>query len=441
MFKKTYNFSFISKLTLLMITLFISVAAFAEITEDQTQQIQSLLNNYRARLQIPAVAMSISLPNSTEPLTFLSGTTTMGGSQKITNNSLFQAGSISKSFTAMAVLELVRQGKVSLDDPITKYLPQYPRWHNVTIRQLLNHTSGIFNYTKTGRFDRIRHDDPQAGMTPEQIVNIASSFPSYFPPGKGWKYSNTNYVLAGMIIEKVTHEPISTIMEYYLHGNPKLHLTNTFYRPNIYSSEEIAQMAHGYSMNGTDVTTSNMAWAYTAGAIVSNSTDLLTWWQGLFKNNLLPNQQLAQMMSLVCEHTNKKTNCIAGRPAPHLEEWQVDKRYGLGIIQSATGSSEMGTVWWHNGSTQGYKAIVMWYPKSDIYVSFMIDRDPGYLLTPSLPLLRNTMQILLKGSYTPIATAKRIKQPHKIKHIKHHQVKRQHHHKHSKCPQPAATAF
>lgn len=412
------------------VLLFISMPVLAALTPSQTQQIQSILNHWRAQLQIPAAALSISLPESNTPITFVSGTTTADGSQGITSHTLFQAGSISKSFTAMMMLQLVAQGKVNLDDPITDYLPQYSQWDDVTIRELLNHTSGIFNYTKAARFDRIRKTDPQAQLSPSQLVNIASAFPSYFPPGKGWRYSNTNYVLAGMIIEKVTKLPMNQLMEYYLHGNDRLYLANTFYWPRIYTAEEIARVAHGYSCNGYDVVTSNMSWAYTAGAIVSTSADLITWWQSLFQDRVLPKPQLAQMMSLVCENTSRKNHCVAGSSAPHLEDWQVDKRYGLGVIQSASGSSSVGTIWWHNGSTQGYKAIVMWYPKSNIYMSLMIDRDPGYLLKPNLPLIRNAMQVLLTGSYTPLAAKSRtVHYRQHVTHRKVHHKKRRHYHK------------
>ena len=321
----------------------------------------------------------------------------------------------------MIILQLVAQGKISLDDTITKYLPQYTRWHNVTVRELLNHTSGIFDYTKTARFQKIRKDNPKAQITPEQMVLMAGMQPNYFPPGRGWKYSNTNYVLAGMIIEKVTHQSASAIINYYLREMQDLKLPNTFYLPGRYAPSAIIRMAHGYDMDGVDVTANNMSWAYTAGALVFTTNDLITWWQSLFQGRILPNKQLAQMMSLVCEHTSKKNDCIAGQPAPHLEAWQIDTRYGLGITQLASGSSEIGTIWWHNGSTQGYKAIVMWLPKHNIYMSLMIDRDPGYLLTPKLPIIRNILHILLTGNYNYIPTTVA------IHHVRHHQPKQRHH--------------
>lgn len=360
----------------------------------QQTQIQQVLNTWRAQSNIPSATLSILLPNQSHPITFVSGKSTTANNEKTKADPLFQAGSITKSFTSTVVLQLESQGKLNINDPITKYLPQYARWHNVTIRQLLNHTSGIFNYTETGAFNNIRKTNPHAQFTPEEIVRLASEHPDYFAPGKGWKYSNTNYVLAGMIIQKVTKQPIATVMNHYLH-QPKLELTNTFYQSGCYSPSLISRMVHGFSNDGHDVTRDNMSWASTAGAIVTTTQDLLAWWHDLFHNNILPAHQMAEMTSLVCEHTTP--TCPAGGNMAHIAENGVGKGYGLGIIQSGYGSSRTGTVWWHNGSTKGYKAIVMWYPKSNIYIALTIDRDPGYLLKPELPAIQHILSILMGG--------------------------------------------
>jgi D-alanyl-D-alanine carboxypeptidase len=363
-------------------------------TEAQKQvQIQKILNQWRAQSGIPSATLSVLLPNQTHPITFTSGTASSAQSEKTKKDTLFQAGSITKSFTSTIILKLEAEGKLNINDPITRYLPQYSRWHTVTIRQLLNHTSGIFNYTETAAFNRIRKNNPQAEFTPEEIVRLASEHRNYFSPGEGWKYSNTNYVLAGMIIQKVMGQPIESVMNHYLHDRTKFNLSNTFYLVRLYTNAFVSKMAHGYSSEGRDVTRDSMSWANTAGAIVSTTEDLLTWWQGLFRNKILPSQQMAQMMSLVCEDTSR--TCRAGKSMSHLSNAQIGKGYGLGIIQSAYGSSKTGTVWWHNGSTKGYKAIVMWYPKSNIYMALTINRDPGYLLKPNLPAIQRILHILM----------------------------------------------
>lgn len=391
------------------------------------QKIQKLLNNWRASSGIPGAALSIYTPNHPEPMTFASGTSQFHGGNSISKNTLFQAGSITKSFTSMIILKLEAQGKLSIDDPITKYLPQYPQWDNVTIRQLLNHTSGIPNYTNTARFNQIRKDTPQQGFTPDQLVKMAGSH-RLFAPGKGWKYSNTNYVLAGMIIEKVSGTPLNQIMHQYLHNNPQMNLMNTYYYTGLYPDSYLSRMAHGYTSAGKDVTTQDISWAHAAGAIVTTSEDLLAWWYDLMTGSILPQPQLQEMMSLVCE--GRTPGCRSGEPISHLRSGDIGYGYGLGIIETSSGSNAIGPVWWHNGTTAGYRAIVMWFPKSDIYVSLTINQGAGYLLKPTIPLVRNLMSVLMYDANPSLAQsintrvknrAKKIKS--KVQHLAHRHKK------------------
>lgn len=364
------------------------------LTDSQKQaQIQKILNRWRAESNISSATLSILLPNKNHSVTFTSGTLAYPKGEKTKKDSLFQAGSITKSFTSTIILKLEAEGKLNINDPITRYLPEYPRWQNVTIRQLLNHTSGIFNYTETAAFHQIRKTNPRAVMTPTMIIGLVSQHKNYFPPGHGWKYSNTNYVLAGMIIQKVMGQSVEHVMNYYLHDRSKFHLSNTFYLVRLYTNAFISKMAHGYSSDGQDVTSDNMSWANTAGAIVSTTEDLLTWWQGLFQHHILPQKEMTKMMSLVCEKTTP--TCQEGQPMAHLKNGEIGKGYGLGIIQSSYGLTKMGPVWWHNGSTKGYKAIVMWYPKYNIYLALTINRDPGYLLKPNLPAIQKILHVLV----------------------------------------------
>jgi D-alanyl-D-alanine carboxypeptidase len=392
------------------------------------QKIQKILNNWRASSGIPGAALSIYTPNHDEPLTFASGTTQAHGVVPITKKTLFQAGSITKSFTSMIILKLEAEGKLNINDPITRYLPQYPQWNTVTIRQLLNHTSGIPNYTNTGQFNKIRKETPKAGFTPAQLVSMAGSR-KLFSPGKGWKYSNTNYVLAGMIIEKVTGSSAHEIMDHYIHSAASVNLLNTYYFTGQYPEAYLSRMAHGYNGNGEDVTYNDMSWASTAGAIVTTSEDLLSWWYDLLQGKILPQTQLQKMLSLVCE--GRTADCVSGQPIPHIKNGEVGYGYGLGIIQMSSGSSSIGPVWWHNGTTAGYRAIVMWFPKSDIYMALTINQGAGYLLKPTIPIIRNVMGVLLadnKPSFTQ-AVSTRVKT---VTHRVTHRV-----HRHSKKPKGA----
>ncbi len=414
-------------LLIILITLLSWTSVYADLnlmSLTNESKIQKILDNWRARSAIPGAVLSIYTPEQTTPLTFASGTSEFRGGKTITKNTLFQAGSITKSFTSMVILKLEAEGKLNIEDPITRYLPQYPKWQNVTIRQILNHTSGIANYTNTGQFNRIRKLTPQAGFTPEQLVSMAGSR-MLFAPGKGWKYSNTNYVLAGMIIEKVTGTPVNQIMNRYIHSNNEVDLLNTYYFTGLYNQSYLSRMAHGYNTSGEDVTGHDISWAFTAGAIVTTSEDLLAWWYDLLQGNILPKPQMQKLMSLVCE--GRTPNCRSGQPISHIKSGEVGYGYGLGVIQMSSGSSTIGPVWWHNGSTAGYKAIVMWFPKLNVYMALTINRDPGYLLKPSAPIIRNVLAVLLPQTKPTLTQAvrhvvtKKVKViSTKVRHLTHH---------------------
>ena len=120
---------------------------------------------------------------------------------------------------------------------------------------------------------------------------------------------------------------------------------------------------------------------------------------------------MQKMLSLVCE--GRTPDCRSGEPIAHLKIGKVGYGYGLGIIQMSSGSSALGPVWWHNGTTAGYRAIVMWFPKSDIYVSLTINRGAGYLLKPTIPIVRSVMGVLLADAN--LSMAQTVKQRVKTK--------------------------
>ncbi len=402
-------------------------ACFAEdpiVRPVNEEKIQKILNKWRSSSGISAASLSVYMPGHSGPLTFTSGTSQNRGGFKVDKNTLFQAGSITKSFTSIIILKLEAEGRLSINDPITHYLPQYPQWNNVTIRQLLNHTSGIPNYTNTGRFNLIRKKTPTSGFSPAQLVNLAGKR-RLFAPGKGWKYSNTNYVLAGMIIEKVTGNSVQNIMKNFISSSSKAELPNTFYISGKYPDTTISRMAHGYTSDGKDVINHDMSWASTAGAVVSTSEDLLMLWYDLLQGKILPPKQLKKMMSLVCE--GRTSNCLSGERIPNIKAGEVGYGYGLGIIQMCSGSSSVGPVWWHNGTTAGYRAIVMWFPKSDIYMSLMVNRGAGYLLKPTVPIIRNIMSVLdphVHPTFAYMVSTKVDSVSTKVKHLAHRSHKK-----------------
>ncbi|MDF2691211.1 MAG: putative D-stereospecific peptide hydrolase [Gammaproteobacteria bacterium] len=317
------------------------------------QNIQNFINTWRVQNNIPAVAVSISLPKQL-PQTYVSGNTTLNGNTPITANSLFGVGSITKTFVAALILQLQQEDKLSLNDKMGKWFPEYPRWKNITIRQLLNMTSGINNFGEDAEFNSLIAKDPSKVIKPSTIINLAYNHPDYFAAGAGWHYSNTNYFILGEIIEKVSHHSLAYELKHRLFM--PLHLTHTYYSDTNYSPSIMAQMAHGYdkSIDETFITPSSNG---PAGAMFMNVTDLLAWTQALFTpGKVLNESSIKDFMSTV--------------PVPNQNPRPLNSGYGLGVFSSNING--LGAIWWYSGVIQGYSSVYYWIPNRKIAIAAQI---------------------------------------------------------------------
>ena len=195
----------------------------------------------------------------------------------------FRIGSATKTFTAVAVLRLVDEGKIALDDPVAKYVPNLPQaWTGVTIRMLLSHTSGVPDYVSAPTF---KDREARLVQTPQGLLALVRERPLVFAPGTGWRYSNTGFVLLGAVIEKVSGRSYAD------------HLREEFFEPldmadTGYETEDavIARRASGYMRTrdgwaaGPFIAPSS---AYAAGALYSTVGDLLKWDQALYGDRLV----------------------------------------------------------------------------------------------------------------------------------------------------------
>ncbi|WP_066952133.1 serine hydrolase domain-containing protein [Streptomyces lushanensis] len=260
----------------------------------------------------------------------------------------FRVGSITKTFVATVLLQLEAEGTVDLDDTVDSVLPGVVRGNGhdgrrITLRQLLNHTSGVFNYTRDeGLQQKIfgdgflehRYDT----WKPAELVDIALAHRPEFAPGTGWSYSNTNFILAGMAVEKLTGRPYATEIERRILRPLGLRATTVpatdprMPRPagRAYStlSPDPAAPVH-------DVTELNPSVAGAAGGMISNAADLNRFYGALMKGKLLPRQQLKEM----------RTTVSMGDEAPPTH------RYGLGLQVQELSCGE--TVWGHGGGING----------------------------------------------------------------------------------------
>jgi D-alanyl-D-alanine carboxypeptidase len=272
-----------------------------------------------------------------------SGVADLKSKAPMTADGRIRAGSITKSFVATVILQLEAEGKVDLDAPVDRYLPGLISGDGndgtkITTRQLLQHTSGVPNY-----FAKLMTIDPETirdqGAEPADLVKMAMQQPPTFAPGSGWAYSNTNYIVVGMVIEKVTGDSLSKQID--LRVARPLHLDST-YLPERGDTKLPQPHAVGHVPGKSGVIDfsdydSTVAWA--AGGLVSTSREISAFYDALLGGRILPPAQLKEMMTAV--------------PAPSLGVAQAS--YGLGLFTAPLPCG--GQYWGHEGSTYGFMSM------------------------------------------------------------------------------------
>lgn len=254
-----------------------------------------------------------------------------------TPDTKFRLGSITKQFTATLILQLVEQGKLKLDDPVSKYYTDAPKtWEKVTIHNLLNHTSGIPSYTGLPNFFVTGSTLP---LTPAQIVKLTQDMPLEFEPGVKFKYDNTGYILLGYVIEKVTGKPYADNLRQSIFD--PLGMKDTGY--DVFSVI-LKHRASGYGMKGSDMINSpylDMTLPYAAGSLYSTVDDLSTWDQSLYTDKLLTADSKKKMF------TPGLSNYGYG--------WFIDKRFNRQHVE-------------HGGGINGFNTIISRYPDDNVLV-------------------------------------------------------------------------
>jgi D-alanyl-D-alanine carboxypeptidase len=255
----------------------------------------------------------------------------------------FRVGSITKTVIATITLQLVGEGRLRLGDTVERWLPgMVPNGSAITIRMLLNHTSGIFNYTDDAHWNAAVLANPYRYWSPEELVAVATAHPPLFPPGHGLAYSNTGYILVGLVLEKVTGQPVQDLVTQRVVRPLRLH--GTFFAT---SARFRGPYAHGYfppSLTGDgyrDTSSWPPSWAWTAGALVSTAPDLARLYQALLSGRLLSPVLLHEM-----------TTTVTGPALPGLGMLGI----GLGIWAVKT---PCGTAWGHEGGIPGYTSFAL----------------------------------------------------------------------------------
>ena len=332
--------------------------------DDLTSQLRADLEAYLRERgvaeHVSGAGVSVNLPDRRRTIDVSAGTTTFGGSVPVRPDSVWKIGSNTKAFTSVLLLQLEAEHRLSIDDTLSTWLPQYPQWGDVTIRRLLNMTSGIATYDDQDAWYADYAADPHTYFSPERLVGYVLDAPAT----SGYSYSNTNYVLAEMIIERVTGTSYQD--QLYRRIIDPLCLRDLHYRPDVYPASVTSREPAGYLVNdqfplpqlGQDVSRNTLSWARAAGGIVSTTSDMTRWERALYGGRLLPPQQQAELESLVSTTT--------GQPIGSTSVTDP-QGFGSGIAQLT--DPQLGTFWFYEGETLGFRALHAYFPDSGLIIA------------------------------------------------------------------------
>ncbi len=283
--------------------------------------------------------------------------------QPMTPEVYHRIGSVTKTFTATLLLQAAGDGLLSLDDTIDHYIKGVPNGDEITLRQMANMTSGVATYSETKRFDGDPGADPYKVWKLEELARIGIEDSPLFDPGTEFNYSNTNYVLLGLVLEQVMGKSIGEL--YRQRIIEPLDLKDTSF-PDLADTSLPEPHAQGYTLQGQssgeeprDATDWNASWTWTAGMMISTVDDLLAYGRalGTGKGLLSPAQQAERIDSLVSD--------VAPFNQPPLKG---DYGYGLGLMK------EHGWIG-HGGVLPGYNTALYYNRELDAVVAVEVNSD------------------------------------------------------------------
>jgi len=296
--------------------------------------------------------------------------------QPMSTNLRMRIGSVSKTFTGTALLQLVDRGKISLDSPISKYIAGVPHGNRITIRELAEMRSGLFDYFGNDAFARAWLSDLRREWTPRQLLAYSFSKPLLFAPGTSYDYSNVNFVLLGLVIQKVSHQPLATYIEQHI-LRPE-HLTHTsspagaaFPSPHAqgYTDQTVECLLSHKCGRTVNATSWNLSPGWAAVAMVSTLGDLHRWVRDVATGSLLTRATQKQRLRFI--------------PAPGFG-------YGLALYKL---NGWIG----HSGLIPGYESLSIYLPSQQATLVVLIN-----VHTTDFPLLS------LAKTITKIITPKHI---------------------------------
>jgi D-alanyl-D-alanine carboxypeptidase len=375
---------FIRNLALWLALTCLQALAFAQVTQPQRStdaaplkaQLQQKLDEWREAAKFPGATVGVVLADGTT-FGLATGVSDRAANKPMTIADRLLQGSVGKTYVAAVAMQLISEGKFSLDDKIEKYLgkepwfARLPNARDITIRNLMNHTSGLVRYEFNERFTTDLTKNPGKVWKPEEEIAYILDTKAPFEAGKGWDYSDTNYIVLGMIIERVTK---STYYEQVKKRVLKpLKLNDTV--PS--DSRRIPSLAQGYAgaqnpfggsdamlVNGEFVINPQFEW--TGGGMASTSMDLARWAKLLYEGKAFAPSLLPEMF-----------NGVPARLGP-------EAKYGLGVIIRPT---KLGVSYGHSGFFPGYLTEMVYFPAHKFALAVQVNTSVRLNKSPLRALL------------------------------------------------------
>jgi D-alanyl-D-alanine carboxypeptidase len=330
--------------------------------------LQSTVEGLGKELLLPGAMVLLHTPQG--DFVFGYGTTELGVTNPPRANTHFRAASNTKTMTAAVIVQLVQEGKLGFNDPVSKYVQGVPNGGNITIDQLLKMRSGLYNYTNAPELAASLDRDPTKFWTSEELRAIAFERPPLFAPGVEYDYCNTNYLLLGLIAEKIEGQPLASIFQNRLFG--PMGIKNTVL-PAITSNTIPEPYSHGYlygsasyalvdapypadlqaaakagMLKPNDDTWQNPSYAFAAGGIISTADDLATWMRALVGGKVFDADYQRRWME---------------SPEPVDPSNPKGQKYGYGISLITFGPNK---VYFHGGEMPGYNSFMGYDPANDV---------------------------------------------------------------------------
>ncbi|MDO8366498.1 MAG: serine hydrolase [Saprospiraceae bacterium] len=337
------------------------------------QALQQKLDSCLTAFNVPGISCAIILPNGQE-WQGTAGLSDINTFESMNTSLLFHQASVTKMYVTAVVMQLVEEGQLSLDDSLGTYLPPFPNINGkIKIRNLLNHRSGIFNYTEYPQFGSFCYFNPEAERTPEEIITSYVQAP-YFPENGGFHYSNTNFMLLAMIVEAITGQPIATelrnrFLEPHSLNQTFLPLTDSIAGPKA-TGWTLGPNPGVYDTDAAPfLTNCFMSQAFAAGALVAQPVEVARFTRLLHGGDLVADSLVAKMQSI------------------------IGNNYGLGTMRFTYNGR---TYYGHNGQISGFTTLTIYRPQDSVTLSLGINRSQA----PHGPIAAALLQVM----YTYLTT-------------------------------------